>query len=859
MKRILRLALALCLLASCAGADALDPTAFSKKVSFTASGYDGTSTLENFPVLVRLSEGISGFSYDDIGTTTNAAYANLRFADASHANLDYEIETWDPAGTSFVWVSLPTLSGTGTRFGAYYSPFSGASLPDVHPTNVWTSAGYVGVWHMNFREGSKTSGKFFSSVDGTPAFQNATWDGAINATDTANGTLWHVENPSLYVPARYTADWNFSATGYTGETWFRRREGSTTTYWRIFTDAAALSDTSNEVTLTAFGDVALKGVNRKSVWTEGLDDWRHLSVLCVPAGSTDQTVLCEANTNGVSVLISSSGNKAVDMVNGMGVTGFIGVNSSNGHHSDEVRVRRGLSTTDWIQANWDAQRVGTDFLSVEPVRDPRVPFLSSVAETSATAVLDHPLDGAGTVKAFFVNFATKATNEVSVADPVHPAATATGLAPDCDYDVRFVVEEAGETVLATFSAPFVTAGGPTLRPQDYRHSVTFTATGYDGAEKLEHFPVLLHLSETEVPGFSYAGVDPSDIRFTAADGTLLAHEVETWDPAGLSTIWVSLPTLSGTDTAFTMHWKPYHGMGVAAQPVHRVWHCAGYECVIHLNERLGDDGTSYERWDERPFALYYADSSGWGRHATKGTTLGSSPDKVWRTSLMQTSPTNGPVPVSANGSPALETLVPLIIPPTVAGGMDFSASGYSAEVWFNPEHGGSQSVFMTGNGVLNSMNAIFADNWSVGALSCNWNMRLNPEGGNSRVSYTGVNGYTGTNVWHFLTANWAPAGAATPTAIYAGNPTVPASFRGCNYSATAVAQDISASGIGLTGSVGASSGGLNGRFVDELRLRRGRSSEAWIQANWDTQRLGTDFLSAGPVLDRLLPTLLLIH
>ena len=105
----------------------------------------------------------------------------------------------------------------------------------------------------------------------------------------------------------------------------------------------------------------------------------------------------------------------------------------------------------------------------------------------------------------------------------------------------------------------------------------------------------------------------------------------------------------------------------------------------------------------------------------------------------------------------------------------------------------------------------------------------------------------------------APAGSETPTAVYAGNPTVPAALRGSNYYDTAVAQDVSATGIGLTGSVGTSSGGSYSRFVDEMRVRRGVSSADWIQANWDTQRIGTDFLSAGPVVDHLLPTLILIR
>ena len=39
-----------------ARAEALDSSQFAWGIEFVASGYDGGSTLENFPVLVRLSE-----------------------------------------------------------------------------------------------------------------------------------------------------------------------------------------------------------------------------------------------------------------------------------------------------------------------------------------------------------------------------------------------------------------------------------------------------------------------------------------------------------------------------------------------------------------------------------------------------------------------------------------------------------------------------------------------------------------------------------------------------------------------------------------------------------------------------------
>ena len=40
-----------------------DFSGYSGKIKITASGYAGTTTLTNFPLLVKLSEGVGGFSY----------------------------------------------------------------------------------------------------------------------------------------------------------------------------------------------------------------------------------------------------------------------------------------------------------------------------------------------------------------------------------------------------------------------------------------------------------------------------------------------------------------------------------------------------------------------------------------------------------------------------------------------------------------------------------------------------------------------------------------------------------------------------------------------------------------------------
>ena len=73
-----------------------------------AFGLCGSSTLNQFPVLLTFVSGISGFSYNSFASATAG---DLRFY-ASTGELPYEIETWDITGTSHLglrrMISEPT-------------------------------------------------------------------------------------------------------------------------------------------------------------------------------------------------------------------------------------------------------------------------------------------------------------------------------------------------------------------------------------------------------------------------------------------------------------------------------------------------------------------------------------------------------------------------------------------------------------------------------------------------------------------------------------------------------------------------------------------------------------------------------
>ena len=144
-------------------------------------------------------------------------------------------------------------------------------------------------------------------------------------------------------------------------------------------------------------------------------------------------------------------------------------------------------------------------------------------------------------------------------------------------------------------------------PASYESAVEITFPGYTGSTALADFPVLVRLSEASIYGFRYADFqspdDGADICFTDAAGNLLAHEIDTWNPSGESTVWVKVPSLNAA-TKIVAH----YGCAKPVLPkVESVWD-DDYVGVWHLGEQK----------------LPLADSTGVSRDATSadGTGVG---------------------------------------------------------------------------------------------------------------------------------------------------------------------------------------------------------------------------------------------
>jgi hypothetical protein len=109
-----------------------------------------------------------------------------------------------------------------------------------------------------------------------------------------------------------------------------------------------------------------------------------------------------------------------------------------------------------------------------------------------------------------------------------------------------------------------------------------TITDPELKETLSDFQVAVKL---EAPAFEAGAAksDGGDLRFVADDGTVLDHELDLWNPAGASLVWLRLPKLAPGATVVHVYYAnpdaPVSvdppGAGVWPEPYAGVWHLSG--------------------------------------------------------------------------------------------------------------------------------------------------------------------------------------------------------------------------------------------------------------------------------------------
>ena len=199
---------------------------WSRRIRLTVNNSGQTENLNNFPLLVTLNA--ARITYAD----AKADGSDLRFTDAAGNLLAHEIESWNPSGTSHVWVRVPTITSGSTTDHIFLYYGNAAASSTANPAALWS--GFGAVWHLNGNAADSTSnGNNGTQVNTTAtagrmgnslAFNGSAYVDVLNPvglgiTGTLTGEAWiKINNPNQAGNPRIfdkkASPWTSSA-GYT--------------------------------------------------------------------------------------------------------------------------------------------------------------------------------------------------------------------------------------------------------------------------------------------------------------------------------------------------------------------------------------------------------------------------------------------------------------------------------------------------------------------------------------------------------------------------------------------------------------------------------------------------------------------
>ena len=488
------------LAAHMANAEELDPALFTYKSTVTVSGYTGSSTLTDFPVLVKLADGApTGFNYDDCASDGS----DLRFADADGNLIPHEIESWTTDGTSYIWVKVPSLVGKTTTFTAYFGKNGASALPEVDAANVWSK--YAVVVHGGSSL-TNAVGNGLSVAAGSTAVtasMSAGIAGGGIAKSSNKSIGLNVANPSKS-PSVLADAGKFSVSA-----WFRRNgnggKNNNGTHilaagrsgWNTEDGFAILQEVGTHIS------VSYKGGHN---WTTGSGSlanqtWGHIAFAYDKPGAlltayfnggkyqekTNPTTL--VNTSRAYWTFGSFANAATD-------------DSFKGD-MDEIRVFNGVATADWIKAEYDSVYSPATFAVADAVSvvDASAPKLSA-------PVISRNDNGTFTITAV-----------ISDNEPVQ------GSVKCLVGESEFAMSTTSENLPATYSA---TISGLS----DGTHTASVLAGSASGVDVTRACATAFHVGSLTVSGVTDADeetMSPGSFRISRADADATGLPALTFD------------------------------------------------------------------------------------------------------------------------------------------------------------------------------------------------------------------------------------------------------------------------------------------------------------------------------------------
>ncbi len=448
-----------CTWAGIAAAD--DLSAWSKYQDITFSGYTG-GALTDFPVLVRVSAEAVGQMLTDA--------ADLRFVDANGDELAYEIDAWNPAGESLVWVKVPSLT-QGASIRMYFGNPDAEAPAYASGSDVFGNA-YVGVWHGNQGTDTKLTD---STGHGLPASLNGAAKVQAGILGNAMYSPVAAANNGLNVPVydSFVSD----ASRFTISAWVQTLTLPANGQ-RLFTRKKAYSEKAGwdifcYYTAEKGCELGVRGGNQDADGYRGAlptcfqnnGPWFHLMI--VYDGS-----VARIYTNGVDTAMGGGGSfvPSTTTTNTIGIGRMpISTGTASIHGSfDEMRLLKTAASADWAKAEYqtmgDASFAVYGNIVVAQAQVPTLDALEVSEVTADSADVSVVLPDCGTPTAVSFWFGTDEENLVETPMGTFEGRTVistnlTGLAHGTAYSFRFTaVNSEGEA--ATGMESFGTLGAP---------------------------------------------------------------------------------------------------------------------------------------------------------------------------------------------------------------------------------------------------------------------------------------------------------------------------------------------------------------------------------------------------------------
>jgi len=321
----------------------------------TFSGYTNAVGVTNFPVLVRLSTNISGFAYAQFISPSNGA--DLRFTTATGRELAFQIDQWNPAGESLVWVQVPSLTSSNDSITAYWGNAADSAMPPCNTNGAaWAALNgldnFLLVYHLSqsgFPYADSTL-QYPANSGGKPVSTN----GIIGNACAFNGSSQFLDAGLIQIGTTFTLSaWVNIAPAATSEQtiWCNKQGGWNTAGFDFYVNSYQTSD--GKIYFDTADGVAGNVAARTAAHAVSFGQWHLLT------GTMDGVNgLVHVYMDGVDQTINTGVDTAFQATNYVrcgslltGTPGTTGTLCFNGL-MDETRIESGVRSAAWVWASW---------------------------------------------------------------------------------------------------------------------------------------------------------------------------------------------------------------------------------------------------------------------------------------------------------------------------------------------------------------------------------------------------------------------------------------------------------------------------------------------------------------------------